>query len=177
MLESAYKNKGFVNSIYFSSSNMLKNQWNINIFDFNNPASPSCCFAYPVRPESKLNWKWAKSGSGAPGPKSALRDTKSTTFAKGFFQPSNLLKYLLKYHSNHLLKYIIEIPFEIPLEIHFEIPVEIPPEIPLEIRPGIPLELSLEIHLEIRFEIPLETHFEIRLGIPPGRQHCNSKKK
>ena len=49
----------------------------------------------------------AKSGSGAPGPKSALRDTKSTTFAKGFFQPSNLLKYLLKYLLNYILKYIL----------------------------------------------------------------------
>ena len=40
---------------------------------------------YTVRPASKLNWKWSKSGSGAPGPKSAPRDTKSTIFAKGFF--------------------------------------------------------------------------------------------
>ena len=49
----------------------------------------------------------AKSGSGAPGPKSALRDTKSTTFAKGFFQPSNLLKYLLKYLLNYLSKCLL----------------------------------------------------------------------
>ena len=33
---------------------------------------------------------WAKSGSGGPGPESAPRGTKSTTFAKGFFQPFNL---------------------------------------------------------------------------------------
>ena len=39
---------------------------------------------YTIRPESKLNWKWTKSGSGAPGPKSAPRDTKSTIFAYGF---------------------------------------------------------------------------------------------
>ena len=32
----------------------------------------------------------AKSGSGAPGPESAPRGTKSTTFAKGIFQPFNL---------------------------------------------------------------------------------------
>ena len=33
---------------------------------------------------------WAKSVSGGPGPESAPRGTKSTTFAKGFFQPFNL---------------------------------------------------------------------------------------
>ena len=37
----------------------------------------------------------AKSGSGAPGPESALRGTKSTTFAKGIFQPLNLMKFIL----------------------------------------------------------------------------------
>ena len=34
----------------------------------------------------------AKSASGAPGPKSAPRGSKSTTFAKGFFQLFNLQK-------------------------------------------------------------------------------------
>ena len=36
-----------------------------------------------------------KSGSGAPVPESAPRGTKSTTFAKGFFQPFNLPKFFL----------------------------------------------------------------------------------
>ena len=36
----------------------------------------------------------AKSGSVAPGPKSAPRGTKSITFAKGFFQLFNLPKFL-----------------------------------------------------------------------------------
>ena len=36
----------------------------------------------------------AKSGSGAPGPKSVPRDTKSATFAKGIFQPFDLPKFL-----------------------------------------------------------------------------------
>ena len=35
-----------------------------------------------------------KSGSGVPGPKSAPRDTKSATFAKGIFQPFDLPKLL-----------------------------------------------------------------------------------
>ena len=35
----------------------------------------------------------AKSGSGAPGPESAPRGTKSTTFAKGIVQPFNLPKF------------------------------------------------------------------------------------
>jgi len=37
----------------------------------------------------------AKSGSGAPGPKSGPRCTKSITFAKGFFQQFNLPKFFL----------------------------------------------------------------------------------
>ena len=36
---------------------------------------------------------WVKSGSGAPGPESASRGTKSTTFAQGMFQPFNLQKF------------------------------------------------------------------------------------
>ena len=35
----------------------------------------------------------AKSGSGAPGPESAPRGAKSTTFAEGIFQPFNLPKF------------------------------------------------------------------------------------
>ena len=37
----------------------------------------------------------AKSGFGALGQKSAPRSTKSTTFAKGYFQPFSLLKFFL----------------------------------------------------------------------------------
>ena len=36
----------------------------------------------------------AKSGSGAPGPESAPRGSKSTTFAKGFVQLFDLPKFL-----------------------------------------------------------------------------------
>ena len=42
-----------------------------------------------------LIWNRAKSGSGAPGPESAPRGTKSTTFAKGIFQPFILPKFFL----------------------------------------------------------------------------------
>ena len=38
-------------------------------------------------------WDRAKSGSGDPGPEIASRGTKSTTFAKGVFQPFNLPKF------------------------------------------------------------------------------------
>ena len=41
-----------------------------------------------------LNPNWAKSGSGAPAPKSAPSDTKSVTFAKGIFQASDLPKFI-----------------------------------------------------------------------------------
>ena len=37
----------------------------------------------------------AKSGSGAPGPESAPRGATSTIFAKGMFQPFDLLKFFL----------------------------------------------------------------------------------
>ena len=54
-----------------------------------------------------LNPNRAKSGSGAPGPKSAPRGSKSTTFANGFFQPFSPLKFFLNpigespfYHSH-----------------------------------------------------------------------------
>ena len=40
--------------------------------------------------DAMLNPNRAKSGSGAPGPKSAPFDTKSATFAPGIFQPFEL---------------------------------------------------------------------------------------
>ena len=40
--------------------------------------------------------KGAKSASGAPGPKSAPRGSKSTTFAKGFVQLFNLKKTVIE---------------------------------------------------------------------------------
>ena len=43
-----------------------------------------------------------KSGSGVPGPEIAPRGTKSTSFAKGFFQASNLPEYLPKRVSESL---------------------------------------------------------------------------
>ena len=52
-----------------------------------------------------LNLRMTQIGiRGAPGPKSAPRGTKSTTFAKGFFQASNLPKYPSKYLPNCLPK-------------------------------------------------------------------------
>ena len=51
-----------------------------------------------VRPPFKLYFrlrpatKSIKTASGAPRPKSAPRGSKSTTFAKGIFQPFNFLK-------------------------------------------------------------------------------------
>ena len=73
----------------------------------------------------------ATSGSGAPGPESVPRGSKSTTFAKGIFSRSN---------------------FELPAEISFESSAEIPPESPAEISFELPSELS-SIHLETHFEV------------------------
>ena len=46
---------------------------------------PARCSALQM--DAMLNPNRAKSGSGAPGPKSAPFDTKSATFAPGIFQP------------------------------------------------------------------------------------------
>ena len=77
-------------------------------------------------------------GSSAPGPGSASRDAKPITFAKGIFQPSDLLKYIWKYY--------LGIPFELSFEMH------------LEVRLEMPFEMRLEIHFEIPFDIPFEIH-------------------
>ena len=76
MFESAYKNKGLVNCIFKPISRIAIRVMKYLYF--------SCCHACQ---RSRIG---AKSGSGAPGPKSAPRRSKSTTFAKGIFQLFNL---------------------------------------------------------------------------------------
>ena len=78
MLEARYKNTGFVNFIFKSISRIAIRLMKYEYFS---------CFHASQR--SRIG---AKSGSGAPGPKSAPRRSKSTTFAKGIFQLSNLQK-------------------------------------------------------------------------------------
>ena len=78
MFESAYKNKGLVNCIFKSISRIAIHLLKYQYFS---------CF-------DVCQWSLigAKSGSGAPGPKSAPRRSKSTTFAKGIVQLFNLRK-------------------------------------------------------------------------------------
>ena len=66
MFESRYENNGLANSRFTQDLNL------------------------PIKPKEFQSFWSVGSMSGAPGPKSALRDTKSITFAKGFFQLSNL---------------------------------------------------------------------------------------
>ena len=51
-----------------------------------------------------LNLRMAQIGIRFSGTKKCTRDTISTTFAEGFFQASNLPKYLAKYQPNCLPK-------------------------------------------------------------------------
>ena len=98
MLESPYKNTGFVNSIVESLAIMLILARNYNGF-LHDMFCPSI---------SCPSWKWPKSGSGAPGPESAPRGTKSTTFATEIFQPSNfrnsfLIQYgILRFYTSNV---------------------------------------------------------------------------
>ena len=78
-------------------------------------------FIYQVSNPDVLNAELLKSGYGAPGPKSAPRDTKWNMFAKGFFsriQPSEKP---------------IEMPAKLPAEMFIKLPADIILETPLEI--------------------------------------------
>ena len=71
MFESAYKNKGLVNCIFKSISRIAIRLMKYQYFSW-----------FHACQRSRIG---AKSGSGAPGPKSAPRRSKSTTFGKGIF--------------------------------------------------------------------------------------------
>ena len=113
--EACRKNNGFVKGTFESSSKMLHVFQNINILVFIIMLFGMVPLIYQARhlesnlyrysfllhtcneilrvPCLTIIWNRAKSGSGAPGPESAPRGTKSTTFAKVFFQPFNLPKF------------------------------------------------------------------------------------
>ena len=57
-----------------------------------------------MSPTLNLNLRMTQIGIRCSGTKSAPRGTKSTTFAKGLFQASNLSKYQSKYLPNCLPK-------------------------------------------------------------------------
>ena len=94
--------------LWISYSSQFKCDWKtIEILTFSISISQPV-HQYVVRPESKLHWKWSKLGSGAPGPESAPRGTKSTTFALEIFQPSNfrnsfLIQYgILRFYTSNV---------------------------------------------------------------------------
>ena len=78
MFESAYRKMGLVNFMFKSISRIAICLMKYQYFS---------CFHACQR--SRIG---AKSRSGAPGPKSAPRRSKSTTFAKGIVQLSNRQK-------------------------------------------------------------------------------------
>ena len=78
MIESAYKNNGLVNFMFKSISRIAMCLMKYSYFS---------CFDACQR-----SGKGAKSGSGAPGPKSAPKRSKSITFTKGIYQLLNLQK-------------------------------------------------------------------------------------
>ena len=70
---------------------------NVMIVSSNAPRTLKCYYSKSKcsSANTMLNPNRAKSGSGAPAPKSAPSDTKSATFAKGIFQTSDLPKFIL----------------------------------------------------------------------------------
>ena len=101
MLESPYEIKGIANSILFSSSNTFKNNWNINILDFNSVASPS--IYRPSRIEMKL--KMTQIGIWRSRTRKCSQKHEINNFCPWLFQPSNLVKYLIDYLLEYLSNY------------------------------------------------------------------------